>query len=376
MNSLYSKAKTSFTNNLINIPGWRTSRKLIIIESDDWGSIRMPSKEVYKKFVKLGFNIAESDYNRLDTLESNKDLEELFNVLQSHHDTFGNPSVITANLIVGNPDFAKIRESNFQDYYFEPVLETLKKYPGRNNVKELWKEGDSLGIFHPQFHGREHVNVVRWMDALKTRLPEMMLTFDNETTFSSVGDYNFMEVLDFNKYEDIVRMKQSLEEGLGLFERIFGYKSKSFIPPCYTWNSDIESTLSKNGVRYLQGLIIQFIPTGTFGHYKKKYHFLGSQNKFGQYFLIRNAFFEPALMKTTDPVGECLRRIRIAFSWRKPAIIGSHRINFIGSLDEKNRINNLKLFDELLSRILELWPDVEFITSDELGRLISENREP
>ncbi|NTW32234.1 MAG: hypothetical protein HGB12_06370 [Bacteroidetes bacterium] len=30
-----------------NIPGWRTDRKILVIESDDWGSIRMPSKETY-----------------------------------------------------------------------------------------------------------------------------------------------------------------------------------------------------------------------------------------------------------------------------------------------------------------------------------------
>jgi len=32
--------------NVANIPGWRTDRKIVVIESDDWGAIRMPSKEV------------------------------------------------------------------------------------------------------------------------------------------------------------------------------------------------------------------------------------------------------------------------------------------------------------------------------------------
>ena len=34
-------------HNLLSIPGWRTNRHIVVIESDDWGSIRMPSKEVY-----------------------------------------------------------------------------------------------------------------------------------------------------------------------------------------------------------------------------------------------------------------------------------------------------------------------------------------
>lgn len=30
-----------------NLPGKSTKRKLVVIESDDWGSIRMPDKETY-----------------------------------------------------------------------------------------------------------------------------------------------------------------------------------------------------------------------------------------------------------------------------------------------------------------------------------------
>ena len=61
----------SVLRNLLYIPGWRTSRKIIVIESDDWGSIRMPSADVYNKFIAQGFDLAGSDYNRLDSLETN-----------------------------------------------------------------------------------------------------------------------------------------------------------------------------------------------------------------------------------------------------------------------------------------------------------------
>jgi hypothetical protein len=371
MSISYSNIKSSLTNNLLNVPGWRSDRKILVIESDDWGSIRMPSTEIYKKFILKGFDISGSDYNRLDNIESNDDLALLFEVLYNIRDQYGNHPVITANCIVGNPDFQKIRLSDFREYFFEPVTETLKRYQNRDKVEHLWKEGNSNGLFHPQFHGREHVNVVRWMDALRKKSPEIMFTFDNETTFSGDGDYNFMEVLDFNAPGELLKMREGLAEGLDLFEKIFSYRSKSFIPPCYTWNSDIEETLNEKGVRYIQGIAAQLIPTGSFGIYKKKYHFLGCKNSYGQYFLIRNSFFEPSLSKTSDPVGECLNQINTAFRWRKPAIISTHRINYIGSLDEKNRSSNFKLFSELLMRIITFWPDVEFMASDQLGDLIA-----
>jgi hypothetical protein len=359
--------------NFINLPGWRTDRKILVIESDDWGSIRMPSKEVYSKFVSRGFDLSKSDYNRIDTLESNEDLTHLYETLHKHKDSVGNPPVITADFVLGNPDFVKIRQSDFTEYHFEPVTETLKKYAHRDKVEALWKIGNSENIFHPQFHGREHVNVVRWMETLKKKSADILFTFDNETTFSGEGDYNFMEVLDYNTPDDLEKMKESLVDGLDLFEKLFGFRSKSFIPPCYTWNSDIEETLSENGVRYIQGLVIQLVPTGSFGNYRKKYHFQGNRNSFGQYYLVRNCFFEPALSKSSDQIGECLKRINLAYRWNKPAIISSHRINYMGSLVEKNRTDNLQMLDELLFRILRNWPHVEFMSSDQLGDLMAES---
>lgn len=52
-------------------------------------------------------------------------------------------------------------------------------------------------------------------------------------------------------------------------------------------------------------------------------------------------------------------------------MINTHRVNFIGSLNVKNREKNLRLFSELLKSITIKWPDVEFLSSDMLGDLIS-----
>ena len=311
----------ALAHKIVNIPGWHTKRRIVVIESDDWGSIRMPSLEVLKRFQSKGYDLARSDYNRLDALESNDDLSELFEVLSSFRDSRGNHPAFTANVIVGNPDFRRIRESGFSEYYYEPVTETIKRYTGRELVRSLWQKGMEEGVYMPQFHGREHVNVVRWMESLRKRSPEMMYAFDNETTFSGIGDYNYMEVLDYNSQDDLHLMKESLTEGLDIFENLFGFRSVSFIPPCYTWDSSIEKVLHQGGVRYIQGLYIQSVPTGRFGYYKKKYHFLGSSNSLGQYYLIRNSFFEPSLSGNADEVDKCLARIAIAFRWHKPAII-------------------------------------------------------
>ena len=47
--------------NLAAIPGWSTRRKLVIFESDDWGSIRMPSVETYKSLHAAGIDLTSDD---------------------------------------------------------------------------------------------------------------------------------------------------------------------------------------------------------------------------------------------------------------------------------------------------------------------------
>lgn len=361
---------------LINIPGWRTNRKIIVIESDDWGSIRMPSKEVFSKLLNAGIRVDKCPYNTYDSLESEYDLIALFETLTSIKDKNGNHPVITANTIVANPDFSKIKESNFQKYYYEIFTETLKKYPKHSRSFELWKEGISHKIFFPQFHGREHLNVGRWMNALKDQLPETRFAFDNNLfgisdIVKSEKRKNYLAALDYDTEEQKAEILKIIQDGLILFEKIFGYKSKSFIAPSYTWFDDLERIISKYDVKYLQGITYQKVSGYSESKKaKKKYHFIGQKNKHNQIYLVRNVFFEPTIFGRERVIDDCMMRIRLAFSFKKPVIIGTHRLNFIGFINEKNRDVNLKLFRELLTKIKNEYPQVEFLNSSELGKII------
>mgnify|MGYP000999890125 CR=1 FL=1 len=50
---MIQKFKSALLEQIINIPGWRTNRKIVVIESDDWGSVRMRSREVYDRLILL-----------------------------------------------------------------------------------------------------------------------------------------------------------------------------------------------------------------------------------------------------------------------------------------------------------------------------------
>lgn len=373
---MINRIKSTLSHTLLNLPGWHTRRKIVVIESDDWGSIRMPSKEVYEKMLNLGIRVDNCPYNRFDSLASEQDLEALFEVLRKFKDKNNNYPVITANTVVANPDFHLIRQTDFEKYIYEPFTDTLKIYPAHQNSFELWKQGISEHIFKPQFHGREHVNVPFWLRELKSGNKEFKLAFENRfwglgpTILGKMG-HNIQASFDATNILEIEKQKEIISDGLSLFEQIFGYKSNSFIANNFIWSSELNQTLNNGGVRTLQGMKYQLFPKLGNKKRKKIFNYTGKKNELNQTYLVRNCVFEPSQLPGKDNIGECLKDIENAFFWRKPAIITSHRLNFIGFIDEKNRNENLVLLKDLLKKIIQKWPDVEFMSSDELGNLIN-----
>jgi hypothetical protein len=360
---------------ITNIPGYRTNKKIVVIESDDWGSIRVSSKNAYDKFLKEGFPVNECAYNSNDSLESNQDLEILFETLVKFKDKNNSYPKITANYLVANPDFKKIKDSNYSIYFFEPLTETINSYPNSSNIIELAKKGMLAGIFRPQLHGREHIQINNWLKNLGKGDKNSLLAFEEKmfTVSRGVGSSCKRENLDgFGCYikEEIIQLEKTLLDASTLFENIWGYKSKSIIAPCYTWRPEAEEFFHNIGVEFIQSGRVQTISglNGQPNTYKRRY--TGQKNKLNQIYTMRNATFEPSSNPNKDWIDSCLFEISTAFKWKKPAIISSHRLNFIGSISEMNRTKNINLLNDLLKRVITKWPDVEFMTSDQLGDLI------
>lgn len=373
----YITASQSRTINFINKRrGWNTDRKIIVIESDDWGSIRMPSRETYERLLNHGIRVDKSGFCKNDSLATEEDLELLFNLLLSHRDCNNNPLIITANTLLANPDFDKIRESGFEKYYYKLITESFKENKDTENSLEIWEKGMDDNIFLPQFHGREHLNVERWMRFLRGNYPETKFAFDNNvygisTNMTSEKRKSFLPAFDFDTLDQEKKLKEIANDGLKLFNQIFGFKSKSFIAPNYIWAKSLEETLYENGVKYIQGLYLKKIPLINSKNYKIKGRYLGKTNKFNQIDLIRNVIFEPYSDSNIDWVGKTLKGIDDAFKNKKPAIISSHRVNFIGRINQENRNNTLRIMNNLFKEVKRKWPNIEYMNSVQLGDLIS-----
>jgi hypothetical protein len=84
-------------------------------------------------------------------------------------------------------------------------------------------------------------------------------------------------------------------------------------------------------------------------------------------------FFEPVHNPGKDWTKPAMARIQAAFLMKRPAVISSHRVNYIGFIDPKNKENGLRQLGSLLKQILKKWPDVRFVTTDQLISYFSDN---
>ena len=336
----------------------------------------MPSKKAYEAMVGKGLGVEQSKYDRFDSLERKEDVEALADVLQEFTDSRGNSPVFTTNMVLGNPDFDVIKEKGFEEYKYESFYESYEKYYGQS-LEQTWSQGIAERFFYPQFHAREHLNVPLWMKDLKegkksTRLAFSHRFFGLKTKTSSLYQKNYLAAYRAETPSEFTKMAEIAKEGLELFEKTFGFPSKTFIACNYIWPKAMEQELLPSGVKLFQGQRAQLDPQiNKAGMLKIRRKFTGLKNRQGQLFTVRNVRFEPYIrISATQEVNSAIAEIHRSFFWKKPAIISSHRINFASNMSVRHRDQNLHALRSLLSIIKQEYPDIEFIHSAKLADIM------
>jgi len=365
----------SVLKKLIDLAAVKTKEKKVIVMSDDWGSVRIRSKKDQQSLIDKGLRIANR-FDQFDALETNEDLELLFDVLTQHKDKNGNHPVITAVTNVANPDFHRIQENSFEHYYYKTVDHCYRDTPDSDRVLGLVQQGIDQRIFIPQSHGREHLQINWWMKELQNPNSFARHVFDHEFFFipGSKMSNNYRNrgvgaAFDVWDQEDLDSHKVTLKSSLKKFEKVFGYKSVSFTPPAMFYHSSLETQMYSHGVKWLD--VGRFFKTPRVGGGERwQLNYLGRRKKSGLQVLVRNAVFEPNLHGVSGSVDHCMKRIDTAFKHRQPAIISNHRAAFVGGIDDNNRSQGLKALNHLLTKILKAWPDVEFLSMPEFSKSI------
>lgn len=359
-----------------NYCAWKTPRKIVVFESDDWGGMRMPNPKTLQALSNAGLKVEGILFNRLDGLEKREDIELLLNLLTQHKDIQGNHPVFTCNMVLGNPDFCAIEESQFQCYFRESMFDSYERYHGEN-LRPIWDQATKSRLFQPQFHCREHLNCLMWMRDLRSGHPETRLCFQHHffglrTKTSSPIQKHYLAAYSAESHEELSEIQNYTTHGLELFEHMFGFRSRTFVACNYVLPRELEETLFRGEVFGIQTRIKQTVPVlernGQRVHQRR---FTGQLNRWGQCFTVRNVLFEPYQDQSADWVGSALCDIHHAFRFKTPAIISTHRINYTSAMSVQHRDQSLRSLKKLLDVIVKRWPDVEFLSTDELVELVT-----
>ena len=336
----------------------------------------MPSQQVFNELTKKGLNINTNRYNCYDTLETTDDLDELFCVLNSVRDSTNHPAVITPVTNVANPDFEKIKRSGFSEYYYEKFTDTLERYYQSKNVFKLWKQGIEAGIFTPELHGREHINVYLWLHKLREGNHDLLTAFDQGFIFLKVPSIpdpaaEFRAAFYFTSDDQKSFLITAIRESVELFHEIFGFLPRVFVPGNNMFHPDFDIVVAEAGVKYLYAShSMPYSVEG--GALKHRGKIAGRRGPYDLVYYTRNCAFEPT-DHNYKGIELTMRQVAAAFRWGKPANISTHRVNFAGGIDPGNRRKGLSELRKLLQAIITKWPDVEFMSSGDMLDYMSDN---
>jgi hypothetical protein len=352
-------AKVERRSLIKNLFGIQTQTPIIALAFDDFGVVRLASSEARDKLQVAGMR-GKSWMDQRDCLESREDIAELMEVLTSVKDTYGRSARLTAYSVVAAPKFEEVlvtQRYSYQkipDYMNSLVTDGDERYSG---AWAVWEEGIRCGIIRPQFHGREHFDVAGFEENLKRR---DRLTLLNMRLRSVAG-------IDQAASRKEIGFTHAFgwQDGLELFEKIYGFKSLSFVPPGLEINSALYPVLQNAGVKLIDKEPLKVRPRDR-RWALAEFNWTGRLKYRNIYSFIRNVMFEPTKYPNFDSIDHALRQISVAFRLNRPAIISSHRVNYVGGIDSDAASNGRVALRDLLLQIIRHWPTAKFVFVDEL----------
>lgn len=365
--------KQHLFNHLKNFSGRKLNSKFIAFAVDDYGNVRVHSKQAKARLEKSGVKI-NNRFDQFDALDTTEDYQILFDTLQLVKDKNGNSAIFTPYALPCNTDFqATVAQRKFVP---EDLPTTYSKLSAEQRAYEgayeILLEGINNKLIKPQFHGREHLNVQLINALIEQKEPSLMANLENQSmaglaTISAWPTISYNQAFSFWEQSDLEAHKFILKDGLERFENVYGYASLTFTPPAQQLHPSLYGFVGEHGVIGVDRSRAELVHLGE-GKFQKMKNQLAEADLGGTVKIVRNCVFEPT-DSDIDWVSFTMKQIEAAFFWGKPAIISSHRVNFCGHIDPKNRAKGITDLKNLLNKIVQKWPDVEFVGLDEIAGL-------
>lgn len=362
--------KQLLANHLKNIQGKKLNKKLLAFAVDDYGNVRLHSRDAREKLESAGVNLMNR-FDQFDALDTTDDYHALYETLANVKDLYGRHPIFTTYAMSCNIDFRQTLIENryvsqtLQDTYSELAL-TDEAFKG---AYELLLEGIDQKFLKPQFHGREHLNIKLLNELLQQKDIFLIKNLELKSLagiqpIDKWPTIQFNEAFSFWDEADIEHHKEILRDGLKVFKQQYGYASTTFTPPALQLHPSLITYVSTLGINGVDKNRKGNVHTG-FGKYITERNQLADQEVDGTIKVVRNCVFEPN-DRDLSWADYTFKQIEAAFFWGKPAIVSSHRVNFCGHIDESNRKKGLEELQKLLSKVVKRWPEIEFVSVDEI----------
>ena len=304
-------------------------------ESDDWGLCAW-SPDVQGWRALADQPVFRSPSGRRyagSTLESAADVRAMAGCSARSRAATASPPVWQANMILAAPDYSKLQPPAF-DVPTLPLLE-FPNTPSRWSRPKLWEQvtvARLSGLWWPELHGLHHVPERAWLAALQRGVPDARRALEHQSLVCAAVDASG----EYHPSEPAEVRTRDLETAIALFRRLFG-RLPLDVSTDYRWDEQLERDAERLGVTTLQGKGEQlghaFPAASPPAAALALAHVHG--NRF--YLPIRIAF-EPQGQPASSRVGVTAahRAAQAAWSRGRPAMISTHRVNYV-HLDPRPR---------------------------------------
>ena len=360
-----------------------TRARAVVFESDDWGLCGFLPDHA----TLVAFGTAMPQNSRYppvyggSTLEDSTAVADLCGVLAAHHGRDGMPAVLQPNYIVaalaceplaGAEQYSGrlLARLDQQNGWFRYELPYLPRLYARRGLLPSMRAGIQSGVWYPEFHGSYHYDPQRRRDAVAADSIAREAACRGVLPFP--GDSKAWEL---GPWRDSADLMQELDAALAVFAGLFARRPASVIAPDYTWGDRCERMWSRRGLTVIQAKREQRHPRYAGGRplarARKLVARTGDRLRHrGRVYLERNCRLEPVqTLDTGAVVADCLWQIRKAWRSGEPAVVETHRINYV-HLDEAVRRDGLGALASVLASLQQGTEGLPlYLTDNELAQL-------
>lgn len=355
---------------------WRPNKRIVVFESDDWGSTRMENPDIQAYFFKKYPELRQSWMDVYDALETPQNINDLSSAADEISDYIGKPFCITLLLNSHNAHVGEISRSAYTRYYHEDFLSSAQRiFGGGASLKSAYLRALAGRSIEIQLHGQEHVQRSVLLHLLNNRnLKDFKedFSYGYYASLFHKGKYTPTQLrATFYPFlsDDYTWQINSLSDSMDFLKLQFNCNTDYLVPPNGPVSFEVLKKLKHLGIN---GLVSPLV-NKTF-YFKRLqiplYAPMGLSSLSGCVYINRNVPFEPRRTFATNVVEGALSKVKRLLEDGYPAVITSHRANYTDFLCNRGYYQSFELLKKLILSINRLFPDTLFLSSSQLVKEI------